>query len=64
MRFEPALHPDVTAFGLPDFGEFEGAATTGTLKRIVAETLSDALAPFEMLEGSKQRGRDRAADAG
>jgi hypothetical protein len=31
---------------------FEGAATTGILKRIVAETLFDALAPFNALVGS------------
>ncbi len=54
MGFEPFLHPNVPTFGLPDFGEFEGAATTGTLKRIVAETLFDALAPFEMLDGGGQ----------
>jgi hypothetical protein len=51
MGFEPALYPNVPAFGLPDFSQFEGAATTGTLKRIVAETLFDALAPFHALVG-------------
>ena len=39
MGFEPFLHPDVTAYGLPDFGEFEGATTARALKRVVAKTL-------------------------
>ena len=54
MGLEPALHPDMATFGFPDFGKFEGAATTGTLKRIVAATLFDALAPFKMLKGHVQ----------
>jgi hypothetical protein len=51
MGFEPALHPNVPAFGFPNFSEFEGATTARALKRVVAKTLFDALAPFEMLEG-------------
>jgi hypothetical protein len=41
----------MATFEFPNFGKFEGAATTGTLKRIVAETLFDALAPFNALVG-------------
>lgn len=51
MGFEPAFHPDVTALGFPDFSQFEGATTARALKRVVAKTLFDALAPFEMLDG-------------
>ena len=39
MGFEPALHPNVPAFGLPDFGEFEGAITARTLTLVVTKTL-------------------------
>jgi hypothetical protein len=50
MGFEPFPHPDVTAFGIPDFGEFEGAATTRTLKRVTAKAVF-ALTASDVLEG-------------
>jgi hypothetical protein len=51
VGFEPAFHPDVAAFGFPDFGEFEGAATARALKRVIAKASLNPLTPSEVLEG-------------
>ena len=54
VSIEPFLHPDMAAFGLPDFGQLQGAATAGTLQGVVAEAGCDALAPGEVLECLEQ----------
>ena len=54
VGLQPALHPDVAAFGLPDLGELQDAAAARTLKQVVPEGSFDPLAPFEILEGLGQ----------
>lgn len=54
VGLQPALHPGVAAFGLPDLGQLQDAATAGTFERVVAEGSFDTLAPFEVLEGLGQ----------
>ena len=50
MGFEPAFHPDVAAFGFPDFDEFEGSTAAWALEWVIAEAGFDPLAPFEVVE--------------
>jgi hypothetical protein len=54
VGFEPAFHPDVAAFGFPDFGEFEGAATARALKKVIAKASLNPLTPSEVLEGDSE----------
>jgi hypothetical protein len=37
VGLQPALHPNVGTFGLPDLGELHHAATLGTFEEVVAE---------------------------
>jgi hypothetical protein len=37
VGLQPALHPNVATFGLPDLGELHHAATLGTFEEVVAE---------------------------
>lgn len=46
MGFQPAPHPHVAPFGLPDFGELHRCPAARTSKRVVAEARFDALPPL------------------
>ena len=55
MGVEPAAHPDVAVFGVPELGQLHDTATAGTFERVVVKGGFDPLAPFEVLESLDQR---------